>query len=199
MKKPCTSARMLLAAFAVAMILAAAGCGTTAGPQGPEGSPGDDGNANVVAAVADFTNADWGDGVYVNESDFGSAQRGARVIELDVPDITQDVFDLGMVHVYLKVPRSLGGAPVAWAPLPYQYLAGTFHHNYAFTYETGTLTLYYFRTANDDDATFPPVSSVTLPDTTFKYVIATAHAIEALADTGIEPSNAVAVEQHLAR
>ena len=201
-------ARATLIALMVVVGSALSGCGTTTGPQGPAGEqgqpgpPGEDGNANVVAGLIELTNDDWGQGVYAYEPSPGSSTtRGARVVELAVPEITQEVFDLGMVHVYLKVPRVLLGDPVAWAPLPYQYLAfgGEFYYNYAFTFEPGVLTLYYFHTSTDDQTVPPSVTTWTLADSSWKFVIATAEAIETLASEGVDPSDAGAVERHLAR
>jgi hypothetical protein len=210
--------RALLTVLALVMIGASAGCGASVGPegpagplgpqgpegpegpQGPEGPAGDQGNANVVAAVVELSNADWGTGSYVyRHGPNANTSRPARVVELEVPEITQEIYDLGMVHVYLKVPESLAGGPVAWAPLPYQFLAfgSAYHYNIAFRYDVGRLTIYYFHTTNTEGAAPPSPTTVTLPDKTFKYVITAAQAIESLASAGVDPSDHDAVMRFL--
>jgi hypothetical protein len=170
------------------------------GPVGPQGPPGEDGNANVVAAVVEVTNADWGTGSYVYRHGQGAnTSRGARVIQLDVPQITQEIFDLGMVHVFLKVPESLVGEPVAWAPLPYQYLAfgSAYFYNLAYSYNVGRLTLYYYHTTNTEGQAPPSPANVTIPDKTFKYVITAAEAIEAMSSAGVDLADHDAVMRYL--
>lgn len=193
--------------FVLVMVMTISGCGTTAGPVGPEGPTGpqgpagEDGNANVVAAVVGLTNADWFNGSYVYEDRPGlNTSRVARVATLALPQITQDIHDLGMVHVYLKVPNTLGGSPVSWAPLHYQFLAfgGAYSFNIAFAYDVGTLKLYYFHTTNDGSSP-PSVTDLTLPNQTFKVVIASARAIESLTSAGVDVSDHDAVVRHLAR
>jgi hypothetical protein len=199
--------RGVLFVLLVVMGTTISGCGTTAGPVGPEGPAGpqgpagEDGNANVVAAVVELSNADWVAGSYVyQDRTNGSTSRSARVATLDVPEITQEIYDLGMVHVYLKVPEFLGGSPVAWAPLHYQYLAfgSAYYINIAFAFDVGTLKLYYFFTTNDGSVP-PSLTDVTIPDQTYKYVIASAQAIESLASLGVDASDHDAVVRHLAR
>jgi hypothetical protein len=166
------------------------------GPAGPEGPRGEDGNANVVAAVVELTNDDWVTGSYVyRHGPNANTSRTARVVELDVPEITQEIFDLGMVHVYFKVPDSLIGDPVSWAPLPYQYLAfgSAFFYNIAFTYDVGKLRLFYFHTTNTEGSAPPSPTNVTLADKTFKFVITGARAIESLASAGVDPRDHDAV------
>jgi len=193
--------RALLRMLVAAVIVATAGCATSVGPEGPpgaegphgptgpEGPRGEDGNANVVGAVVELTDADWGNGTYVyRNGPNATTSRGARVVTLAVPQITQEIFDLGMVHVFLKVPESLGAPPVAWAPLPYQFLAfgDAYHYNIAFTYNVGTLRLYYYHSTNDDGVSPPSVTSLTLADMSIKYVITGAQAIELLARAGVD-------------
>jgi hypothetical protein len=156
----------------------------------------------VVAGVAEVGDADWTSGTYVYDSEPGATtSRLARVIVLDVAEITQEIFDLGMVHVYMLVPEVLGGPPVQWAPLPYQYLAfgSAFHYNYAFTFDVGKLTLYYFHTTNSDGVTPPSPLSIELPDRTFKYVVTSAAAIEAMAGEGVDSQDLDAVMRYLQR
>jgi hypothetical protein len=200
MMKRTASLRPLMVVLAAALILVASGCTTAVegppgptgpeGPAGPDGVPGEDGNANVVAAVVELVDADWGTGSYVYRHGPGAnTSRTARVVTLEVPEITPDIFDLGMVQVFMKVPRSLVGEPVAWAPLPYQYLAfgSAYFFNVVFTYEVGRLTLYYYHSTNTEGTAPPSPANVTLADKTFKYVITGARAIESLASEGVDP------------
>jgi hypothetical protein len=194
----------------VAVLGLAAGCnalvgpeaahGGSQGPQGPQGLPGEDGNANVVAAVADVTNADWGTGSYVYRHGQGTnTSRSARVVELAVPEITQEIYDFGMVHVFLKVPDTLSGPPASWAPLPYQYLAfgGGYYYNLAYTYSVGSLRLFYFHTTNDSGTAPPSPASITLPDKSFKYVVTAGQAIESMANEGVDPNDHDALMRYL--
>jgi hypothetical protein len=210
--------RALLTLIAVAALMAVSACGTGVGPatvegppgpkgpegpegpEGPAGPPGEDGNANVVAAVVELSNDDWGNGFYTFRHGSGAnTSRAARVVELDVPEITQEIYDLGMVHVYMKVPDDLTGAPIAWAPLPYQFLAfgSAYYYNVAFTFDVEKLTLYYFHTTNTASETPPSPTTVTLPDKTFKYVITGARAIESMAREGVDSADPVAVMRFL--
>ena len=211
---------VLLIVLTIVVAMAISGCTSSVGPQGPEGPPGppgpegppgsegpegpagEDGNANVVAAAVELSNGDWGNGSYVFRHGPGAnTSRAARVVELEVPEITQDIYDLGMVHVYLKVPDSLTGDPIVWAPLPYQYLAfgSSYHYNIVFTFEVGKLTLYYFHTTNTEGSAPPSPTTVTLPDKTFKYVITAAQAIEAMASEGVDPYDPAEVMRFIAR
>ena len=170
------------------------------GPRGPQGPPGEDGNANVSGAVLEVTNDDWGSGSYVYRHGQGAnTSRTARVIELNVPEITQEIYDLGMVHVFLRVPESLVGEPVSWAPLPYQYLAfgSAYFYNLAYSYNVGKLTLYYYHTTNTEGDAPPSPATVTIPDKTFKYVITAAEALESMAGEGVDLNDHDAVMRHL--
>jgi hypothetical protein len=192
--------RVLTIVLFVALGAVMQGCGTAVGPEGPAG---EDGNANVVAAVVDLTNDDWGDGSYVYQRSPNTvAQVPARTVQVDVPEITQEIYDLGMVHVYMEVPVELTLDPqVAWAPLPHQFrpLTSNYSANTAFTFEVGKLTLYYFHTPLSDDDVYPFPNAVTLPDRAFKYVIASAQAIDALANVGVDASEHDALLHLVAR
>jgi hypothetical protein len=206
--------RALLIVLVVAAGVALTGCGgavapqVVEGPQGPEGPPGpegpagEDGNANVVASVVDLSNDDWGTGSYVyRHGPNANTSRTARVVNLEVPEITQGIFDLGMVHVYLLVPDSLFGEPIAWAPLPYQYLAfgSAYYYRIVFTYTAGTLTLYYLHETNTEGTAPPSVTNVTLADMTFKFVITAAQAIETMASAGVDTTDSEAVLRFISR
>lgn len=199
-----TRSRVVLRALTVVLFVAIgavmSGCGTAVGPAGPAG---EDGNANVVAGVVDLTNDDWGDGYYVYRASRNTiAQVPARTVQLDVPQITQEIYDLGMVHVYMQVPVAFefDDPPVAWAPLPYQFqtITNNYYANTAFTFEVGKLTLYYFHTPSCD-CVYPFPNTVTLPDRPFKYVIASAQAIDSLANEGVDASDHAAILRLVAR
>ena len=185
------------------MVLVAVGFGLVTGCElltGPQGPRGQNGNANVSAAVLEATNDDWGSGVYVYRHGQGTnTSRTARVIDLDVPEITQEIFDLGMVHVFLMIPESLVGEPVSWAPLPYQYLAfgSAYFYNLAYPYNVGKLTLYYYHTTNTESAAPPSPATVTIPDKTFKYVITAAEALGSMASEGVDLNDHDAVMRRL--
>jgi len=189
----------LLIVIVAAVVMAVSGCSTAVGPAGP---PGEDGNANVVAGVVEITNADWFEGSYVYDNEQGgSTSRSARVFQLNVPEITQEIFDLGMVHVFMLVPEIFTGPPAYWAPLPYQYMAfgDTYYYNFAYTFDVGRLKLYYFHTTNND-GTFPPSPfTITLPVKTFKYVITSATAIESMASEGVDAHDLDEVMRFLSR
>lgn len=181
------------------LLLVAVACEGPAGPEGPEG------NANVVADTVTLSNADWEEGSidFRTEPEPGEAQssvsRDARVAHLNVPEITGEIDDFGMVLVYFKTTAELGGEPEVWTELPYSILAfeDTFTYNLTSSYEVGEITLYYYYEPNTSDASTPDVAEAELPDYTFKYVVASGNAAASVSAEGISTANHDDVTQFL--
>ena len=82
------------------------------GPQGPEGIPGRDGNANVWSITYQAEEADWFDVGTPGADEYFLA------LDLDVPEITQDIVDNGIVLVYYRQDDQ---SP--WIALPYTFIS----------------------------------------------------------------------------
>jgi hypothetical protein len=82
--------RIYLAAVVSAAMFMLNGCVKDAyiGPQGPQGSPGQDGNANVIGTNPVTVGWTLDGSVYTSY--------------LNVPDITQDIVNRGTVEVFIK-------------------------------------------------------------------------------------------------
>jgi hypothetical protein len=100
------------------------------GPAGPAGPPGPAGNANVVSTEQIVLNT-W---IYNNQQNWYAAN-------INVPEITADVLNTGLVMVYQQLN---GGANPVWIPLPDTY--GNLTTNYDFY--RGGLTVYRFNVDN---------------------------------------------------
>lgn len=158
------------------------------GPEGPQGPQGPPGNANVMSDTLTVTDADWEEGrIYFNTSPTSSQSRVALLDTLDVPELTEDIFQAGDVQVYLKKPSSTFGDPVKWTPLPHEVLSfdAEFYYNFNYTYETGQIVLQYYYTVTGPNASAPSLSDATLPDYKFKYVLTAPSATNSLEDAGI--------------
>lgn len=153
------------------------------GAEGPQGPTGPEGNANVVSDTLTLVDADWEDGrYYFQTSSNSSLSRAARIATLEIPEITEEIYHLGMVQVYFKTISGFGGEPNLWTPLPYQILAfgGEFYYNLNYTYDVGELKLYYYYTPNSSGASTPSVSDADIPDYAFKYVITAPEATDSM-------------------
>ena len=97
----------------------------------------------------------------------------AKVATKEIPEITEKVFDEGLILVYLKVPVGLTTTASQWAQVPYELLSfsGDYMINIASAYEIGILRIHYFYERVKDGVTIPNVFSETVPAYDFKYVI----------------------------
>ncbi len=149
--------------------------GTTGsvGTAGNNGTNGADGNANVKTATFDLVSEDWlADSNYIySTSTFSSSAKGARMAEIEIPEISADIHENGLVLAYFK-PLSDQG----WEPLPFSFfsrytgLAYTTHiHSRS---EIGKVNLYYFweRASSTDNIPFN-LSTHLIPDYTIKFII----------------------------
>lgn len=87
-------------------------CTTVEGPPGPPGPPGRDGNAEVYSINYIVEDENWYDVGVQGEDDYFLAA------DLDVPEITQDIVDDGLVLVYYRVDNQ---SP--WIALPYTFIS----------------------------------------------------------------------------
>jgi len=74
-------------------------CSPEDGEMGPEGPAGQDGNANVTTVILR-----------------GQSLSPQSIIDFDVPQLTQDIFDKGLVYVYVDDSPSTGEN--SWRILP---------------------------------------------------------------------------------
>ena len=148
------------------------------GDPGQDGAPGADGAPGNSVNVSDsfkLVNADYANGYWSVETGGGSALGfSAKVATVNIPKITQKVFNSGTVLVYLKVPNGLVATSTQYTLLPFSI--GSFSTGYLtnikFAYETGKLRIYYYYQRTDVAGAAPPdIFSTTVPTYSFRYVI----------------------------
>lgn len=111
--------------IAVALALSFAGCakdGAT-GPQGPAGTPGKDGNANVKSQVIFISGSEW-----INAA-------GYSYVTKIVPEITADIVTKGTVDVYAEDNGKWWSLPLTTTTQNGGVLA------YGYAIENGKITL----------------------------------------------------------
>lgn len=202
MKARATGLSAATTALLLMLVIACEGPAGPQGPQGPEGPQGPMGNANVQSDSTTLSDSDWETGrIYFQTSPNSSISRAALVATLDVPAITEEIKSSGMVKVYFKTIDGFGADPTIWTALPYSIMAfgGDYTYNITYTYDTGTITLYYYYEPNSSDATTPNLADATLPDYKFKWVVASADAAASMASAGINVEDHDAVAQFLDR
>lgn len=100
------------------------------GPQGPAGPQGATGNANVIGTEPIVLNT-W----------FYNSQQNWYASDINVPEITNEVLNTGLVMVY---QRLVSGPNAIWIPLPDTYNNVTTNYDF---YQGG-LTVYSFNVNN---------------------------------------------------
>ena len=156
------------------------------------------GNANVQSDSITITDSDWESGwIYFQPSPNTTVSRRALVDTLDVPALTDEIESSGLVQVYFKTRE--GAQSDAWSALPWSKLSfsGEFTYNLEYTYDTGTITLYYYYERNSSGVTAPDVTNATLPDYRFKWVVASEDAASSMSSAGISIEDHDAVAQFL--
>ncbi|HTN08474.1 hypothetical protein [Agriterribacter sp.] len=93
---------------------------------------------------------------------------------VNIPKITQKIFNSETVLVYLKVPDGLASTSTQYTLLPFSI--GSFSTGYLtnikFAYETGKLRIYYYFQRTDAAGAVPPgIFDTTVPEYSFRYVI----------------------------
>jgi hypothetical protein len=149
------SSTKFLSTVVLAMAIAFSACKKEAvtgpqGEQGPAGTNGKDGNANVVSGTVSVTSASW---TY-------DAPSFSYFVNIPSQSITQSVLNTGAVLVYVKVSDN----PVVWTQLPITlYLDPT----YSSTLEVDTSLNLIQIIWTDSDLTQPNRP----PALTFKIVV----------------------------
>ncbi len=143
------------------------------GVQGEQGISGLDGNANVKTGVVTLTANDWlcCEHYSFNASETTSYSGVARYVNLDIPEITEDIHMYGLVLVYFTPYINNN----SWASLPYSLEVLV---NYKFFFESSINQTKLFhniqpKPTNFLDDTFP------VPTRQFKYIIIEGTAIGA--------------------
>lgn len=135
------------------------------GADGQNGTNGTDGNANIQSGTVILNNEDWewlGIRYWFFTSE-AAINKFTRSAELTIPEISQDIYDNGLVLVYLKVQQSYRPLPIIWD-------RGDYNTHIEFEYNNESLILHYFfdRTGN----TFPPnLETYDIRSDIFKYII----------------------------
>ncbi|MBV8252543.1 MAG: collagen-like protein [Chitinophaga sp.] len=146
------------------------------GPAGPTGATGSQGNANVKSGNFTLTNTQYALDIWSYQTGPGSAAGiSAKMATVTLADITADVFNKGTILLYIKEPAVFGANPSVWTPLPWQI--SSFNPGYLininYNYDIGKLRIYYMNLPTDHAPTTPVplISTVTVPNFDFKYVI----------------------------
>jgi hypothetical protein len=97
----------------------------------------------------------------------------AKVATLEIPKLTQKIFNSGTVLVYIKTPSALNFNFNQYTSLPFSMRSSSVGYStkIAFAYEPGKLRIYYYYEIADAGATVPDISTAVVPPFTFKYVI----------------------------
>ena len=149
---------------------------------GDDGPAGQDGNANVKVGTLDLTSSDWlWHGSYTfSTANTSSTSYYTRYVDIDVPEITESIFETGLVLVYYKPDRHADN----WEPLSFQFTSfgGVYTTNIAFRTELSKIRLHYFWSANSGNA---PTGLETYPiaDSRVKYIVIEGSAIGTTART----------------
>jgi hypothetical protein len=109
---------LLRAKFVFLSLLAALAlsCSVEDGVQGPEGPPGPQG-AQGAQGVQGPAGANGNSGVTTVLFENQLLQGGeSGIIEFDIPELTQSIFDNGMVYAYISQD------PTQWLPLPFSLI-----------------------------------------------------------------------------
>lgn len=145
------------------------------GSNGKDGKDGKNGNANVISGAFILDNNKF-------ERDYWSIKNGnvtlsypARMANVSIPSLTEDVFRNGTVLMYMKIPAGSALNPDSWVPLPH-FVYG---HNQGYlivthyTYKTAMVQVYYMyqRTDNASNPTVPDVNTAVVPTQEYKYVV----------------------------
>ncbi|MEM6801763.1 MAG: hypothetical protein AAF696_10205 [Bacteroidota bacterium] len=112
MKKPQLFTLIKLFSLSLAAALIFPACVVDEGPIGPPGRDGRDGNAEVFSINYLAEESDWYDVGLPGDAGYYIA------LDLDVPEIDQDIVDNGVVLVYYReTPTN------AWTALPYTFIS----------------------------------------------------------------------------
>ncbi len=167
------------------------------GATGPAGTPGKDGNANVITRVLTLYDSTYTLGSYIFSNDTNvTTFRTAKVATITDSAITGGIVDSGMVFVYVR--SNLKDS--SWVPLPFKYLAfgSDYFYNIVNDYIKSTLRIYVYFDANYSGATVPFISTTHLPPYKFKYLIISATSFRLMKKLGVDTYNAAEVERFLA-
>jgi len=148
-----------------------------------DGLDGANGNANVISKEITFNNTDFAQSQYVVPTiDGGMNGYNARKATITDPALTENLYNTGVVLVYLK-KREIDGS-YSWVPMPIrttQYgnqnaLTHTFKH------QANRLDIYLYYEMVNNSGTVPNIHNTNIEPRTFKYIILTGQAAsEALA------------------
>lgn len=104
------------------------------GPQGPAGTNGVDGNANVKCYTVNLFSNNW-------------ACSSICYADVTCSGITQDIINTGSVHVFMQSTTNTG----VWLNMPWTEFNSTYSSNYNFNYSLNSLRIF----KQDSDLTTP--------------------------------------------
>jgi hypothetical protein len=89
------------------------------------------GNADMSTVDFIVQNSDWKQYGTLGEQGFGYA------VDLDFPELTNNVIQNGMVTLYMKTGES-------WTSVPYNYFYSNFQGGYYYSMKVGTFSIDYY-------------------------------------------------------
>lgn len=89
------------------------------------------GNADMSTVDFIVQNTDWKEYGTLGEQGFGYA------VDLDFPELTNNVIQNGMVTLYMKTGES-------WTSVPYNYFYSNFQGGYYYSMKVGTFSIDYY-------------------------------------------------------
>ena len=187
--------RALSVLLLTAAVLISAGC---EGEQGPVGPSGADGNANVVTGTISPTSEEWMYHAYYWFQATPSTTAGyfTRYVYIPVAEITPEIISTGVVLVSFEAYPASG----MWTPLPFQFVAPNAQYTFNVVHEVmeGAILLHFFFTPNSAGATYPDLSTYTIPTYTFKYTVIEGNVLETMTARGVDMSDHDQVMDYLA-
>lgn len=145
------------------------------GSNGKDGKDGKNGNANVISGAFILDNNRFARDSWTIRNGNVTVSYPAKVANVSIPSLTEDVFRNGTVLLYMKIPAGFATLPDSWVPLPHS-VSG---HNQGYliithySYKTAMVQVYYMyqRTDNASNATVPDVTAAVVPTQEYKYVV----------------------------
>lgn len=151
------------------------------GPQGKEGidgQDGEDGNANVVSQTFNVSSSDWEESGTPGDDMYGYE------VTLNVPSITDDIVNNGMVYVYAVIQNN--GSNVNFQ-LPFIYTYNGWTSFFEFAYEKSSVGIM----ALDDDLYTSQPS-----DMVFRVVVVEGNAYQSSISDGVDFENYKEVKKY---
>lgn len=173
--KQLTSLMLIILCFSACSKDGPAGPAGLNGDKGKDGKDGKNGNANVVTGAFLLDNSKFNRDSWSIRSGNVVKSYAAKMANVAVPSLNEDVFRNGTVLVYMKIPAASAVTPDSWTPLPHTVSGGNQAYLVltTYSYKVGMLQVYYVHQHTDNAAvgSVPSVLDATVPTQEYKYVV----------------------------